>query len=300
MASVYDCERASPEPVDLLVVEGALATPALRAAFADPAWPRRLVEGMRLPEGHDWLFTARLAGPREDRRLRPEDLGLISAAAGIAAPARGNVRCTWWIRRYDELRSTDGDLDFFRRMQAAGGHGDPIAGAIVDALCALLAAAAAGGGALLVEQLTVILAKDAGDGLQTLTPFLHADEYYGRRETAIASLTEDGWSRQGGALFLPALRMANLDRRGRFDLARVKGELGDELVVTPRSGDVLIYDGMRMPDGSVDRGRGVPHVSADVPGESARLVVLMRHATPGARGRVRRSRGGPGTHRSAR
>lgn len=281
LASVYDFEHASSKPVDLLVVEGALATSALRAAFADPAWPLRLVEGMRLPEGHGWLFTSRLAGPRADRRLCPADLGLISTAAGIASPARGNIRCTWWIRRYDERRSTDGDLGFFQRMQAAGGHADPIAGAIVDALCDLLAAAAAGGGALLVEQLTVILAKDAGDGLQTLTPFLHADEYYGRRETAIASLTEDGWSRQGGALFLPALRMADLDPRGRFDLARVESDLGDELVVTPGSGDVLIYDGMRMPDGSVDRGRGVPHVSADVPGQSARLVVLMRHAAPG-------------------
>jgi hypothetical protein len=78
--------------------------------------------------------------------------------------------------------------------------------------------------------------------------------------------------------------MADLDPRGRFDLARVESDLGDELVVTPGSGDVLIYDGMRMPDGSVDRGRGVPHVSADVPGQSARLVVLMRHAAPGGPG----------------
>lgn len=238
LASVYDFERVSPEPIDFLVAEGALATPAVRAAFANPAWPLRLIEGMSLPEGHSWLFTGRRARLSDDRRLVPGDLDLIAAAAGIASPARGNVRCTWWIRRYDERRSTDGDLDFFQRMQAAGTHADPIAEAIVDALSGLLAAAAAGGGALLVEQLTMVLAKDPCDGLQTLTPFPHADEYYGRRETAIASLTEDGWSRQGGTLFLPAMRMSDLDRCGRYDLARVDSDLSDQLIVTPGSGDV--------------------------------------------------------------
>ena len=282
MASLYAFECASPAAVDLLVVEGALATPALRVALGDPSWPKRIVEGLRLPEGHRWLFTGRPGESGDDQRLVPGDLELISAAAGTAGPPRGSIRCTWWIRRYDERRSTDGDLDFFARMQAAGGQVDPVADAIIAALSDLLVAAAACGGTLLVEQLTVILAKDPGARLRTLTPTLHADEYYGRRETAIASLTEDGWSRRGGALFLPALRMAELEARGRFELARVESELAGELVVTPGSGDLLIYDGMRGPDGMVDRRQGVPHISADVPGQSARLVVLMRHALPGA------------------
>lgn len=280
LSDLYGFDQNSPDAADILVLEGALATPELLEAFSDSSWAAELVEGLPLPDGHHWLFTGRPGEDKDDTMLAPGDLDLIVAASGLTSAPSGNVRCTWWIRRYDAQHLSDGDASFFTRMLATGGHNCPIGDALVAALQSLLTRAAAAGGAFLVEQVTVVLAKDASRRLRTLTPKLHADEYYGRRQTAISSLTEAGWSRRGGALFLPERRMADLDRLGSFDLDRIDSELASEVVITPQSGDVMIYDGMRSTDGAVDRHLGVPHISADVPGQSARLVVLMRHIGP--------------------
>ncbi|MQX38095.1 hypothetical protein [Roseospira navarrensis] len=281
LADLYALDRARRP--DLLVLAGGLAGPGVPEALTRPDWPLRLVTGLRLPEAHPWLFAgeAERATPEQHRALGPGDLERLARAAGLDGAARGNVRCTWWIRRYDDAPdSAAGSLAFFRDLLTAQETGD-LPAALLAALVDLLAAAEACGAALFVEQVTIILAKDPGDGLTTLTPLLHADEYYGPRQTAIASLTEPGWSRRGGALFLPTRRMCDLDALGPLDLDGVDRRLSDGPIVTPGSGDVMIYDGMIGPDGVTDRGRGVPHLSADRAGDSARLVVLMRHVPPG-------------------
>lgn len=168
-------------------------------------------------------------------------------------------------------------------MRAVHGRlrpGPSIARALLDRLIELLASASECGGQLLVEQLTIIVAKDAAEPLRTLTPLLHADEYYGPRETAISSLCESGWSRYGGALFLPTCRMSDFAEAGPVDMQRLTSGLTKEPVVMPGTGDVLFYDGMNGKDGTTAPSRGVPHISADVAGASSRLVILMRHFPP--------------------
>jgi hypothetical protein len=50
--------------------------------------------------------------------------------------------------------------------------------------------------------------------------------------------------------------------------------------LTIMNGEVAIYDGCRGWDGKKDLTKGVPHISGDEPGKSARLLILMRHAMP--------------------
>lgn len=280
--SLYDEDLFSDrtEPLTLLVVEGALANGDVRRHFADPRWPLDLITGMAFPPDHYWRFAER---QDLERPLDPGDLGRIAAACGIDGRPGGNVRCTWWIRRYDERVSLDGGLEWFSRVLARQTAVAGIARSILTAIVGLLSSVREGGGEILVEQLTIILAKDPADELRTLTPHLHADEYYGHRETAICSLLEEGWNPHGGTLFLPTRRMADLDALGTFDVGRIERELSGEPILTPASGDVLIYDGMIGSDGRIDRRLGVPHISADVPGRSARLVMLMRHRNPVSR-----------------
>ena len=284
MASLYaslGVPHREPE-ADLLVLRGALSNAEIDGHFGSPAWPLTLVRSLPLPTDEDWLFNygGAEASPDVDPGLTPEDITRIERAAGIAGPPSGNVRCTWWIRRYDQNASGRGDLRYLRAVHGRLLPGPSFARALLDRLIELLASASECGGELLVEQLTIIVAKDAAEPLRTLTPLLHADEYYGPRETVISSLCESGWSRYGGALFLPTCRMTDFAEAGPVDMQRLTSGLTKEPVVRPGSGDVLFYDGMKGKDGTTDPSRGVPHISADVAGASSRLVILMRHVPP--------------------
>lgn len=267
---------------DLLILEKGLWSRSLAAAFGKHSWPIDLVETLPLPEGHHWMFAqSDSQDPTgHDPPLDAIGLGALRAAAGLEGPARGNVRCTWWIRPYDRRTSSDGDAKFFDRIADGSERLGPVTQALIDAIQGLQTATADAGGSLLVEQITIILAKDASAPLATLNPRLHADEYYGRRETAIAALLERGWSPWGGAMFLPTLRMSDLDSAGHVGLDDLDAVAAGAPVLVPGSGDVLLYDGMIGPDGQMDRRLGTPHISADVAGRSARLVVLMRHTPP--------------------
>ena len=152
--------------------------------------------------------------------------------------------------------------------------------AITHGLLQLSTEAATCGAGIIIEQLSIILSKSTAAQTRTLTPHVHADEYYGRRETAIASLLESGCNPAGGTLFLPTQRMAALAPRGPVDITEIDGKLAGMPLMASRSGDVCIYDGMLTPSGEKDPHLGVPHVSADIQGRSARLVVLMRHRSP--------------------
>ncbi|MCT4334397.1 hypothetical protein MU516_16160 [Paracoccus sp. YLB-12] len=283
IGALYSADAAaSGARPDLLILEKGLWSPSLAAAFATPAWSIDLVETLPLPKGHHWMFArSDSQDPTgHDPPLDETGLGALRAAAGLEAPARGNVRCTWWIRPYNRRTSSNGDAKFFDRI-AEGGEGlRPVTRALLDAIRGLQTATADAGGSLLVEQITIVLAKDASAPLATLTPRLHADEYYGRRETAIAALLERGWSPWGGAMFLPTLRMSDLGCAGPVGLDELDAVAAGAPVLVPGTGDVLLYDGMIGPDGQVDRRLGTPHISADVAGRSARLVVLMRHMSP--------------------
>lgn len=267
---------------DVLVWPGALATRQICSFFDRSEWPLELLSSLILPEDEDWLFAH--SDDADQSRPRPglteSDLSRIAKAAGVEQAPCGNFRCTWWIRRYDQTDEHSGSIAYFQSVQQRLQPGPSLGRALIERLIDVLTAAHTNGGDLLVEQLTLIVAKDEARPLRTLTPRLHADEYYGARETAISSICETGWSRQGGALFLPTCRMSDFAGVGPIDMKRLRAGVTSEPVMGSDSGDLLIYDGMRMADGTVDRGQGVPHISSDVLGESARLVVLMRHRPP--------------------
>lgn len=282
--SLYAFDAQSPATArrDLLVIKRAMTDEELDEHFISSGWPVALLLSMTLPAGEAWLFT-HSDTPEQAKgapKLETDDIRHIERAAGHSAPPSGNIRCTWWIRRYDERASSKGDLAYFTALRETLRPRRSLAHALVDRLVDLLSAAKRAGGGLLIEQITIIIAKDATSPLKTLTPHLHADEYYGPRETAICSIFEAGWSRYGGTLFLPTRRMSDFAGTRTIDMQRLKSEFEDTPIVAPGSGDVLVYDGMKAPGGGTDPTRGLPHISADIPGQSARLVILMRHHPP--------------------
>jgi hypothetical protein len=205
----------------------------------------------------------------------------VSAAAAINGSPSRNAHVTLELRTYEERASEIGGHSWWRERLAKVGESNAFGLAFATALLGLHARAEDAGSELFVEQLSIILAKDPMTPLATLTPTLHSDMYYGVRETAITSLLERGYDQMGGAMYIPARNMAELWSMRPIMLNKIELELSAEHVVQTGSGDVLIYDGMIGPDGVRRPQNGIPHISSDVPGKSARLAILMHHRRRG-------------------
>jgi hypothetical protein len=89
---------------------------------------------------------------------------------------------------------------------------------------------------------------------------------------------EDGFNPNGGAMFLPTCIMAELDPLRPITMDKLRSDFAAVPILATRTGDMFIFDGMIDRHGASDRTNGVPHVSADIPGESARLAILLYHA----------------------
>lgn len=274
-----DKARGAGNGARLLCLRRGLHSNALVRAMSNPSWALCLIQEF-MPLGEmGWLISTTAM---EDRPLLPSDFSLIYRATGANDTPDGNVRCTWPIRRYDDRQSQSGGLEWAEALLHLNAAREGIGQHLMSALHQLMAAAREEGAEFYVEQISIVIAKDAHSKNTCLTPRLHADEYYGHRGAAIASLLERGWSENGGTWFLPTCHMSGYTDGDSIKPEAVKSaQFNDVPVVHTNSGDVCIYDGMRDAAGKVNPSRGLPHISGDLPGESSRLVVLMNHARPG-------------------
>jgi hypothetical protein len=262
----------------LLCLSHGLHSNALARAMSTPSWALNLIQELTPLGDMGWLISTTAM---EDRPLSPSDFSLIDRASGVNGKPEGNVRCTWPIRRYDDRQSRSGGLEWMEARLHPNATRGGIAQHLLRATHRLMAAATEDGAEFHVEQISIVLAKDAQSTNTCLTPRLHADEYYGHREAAIASLLERGWSENGGTWFLPTCYMTKYPDGDSIKPEDVtSARFTDVPVVHTNSGDVCIYDGMQDAAGKAKASRGLPHISGDLPGESSRLVVLMNHAGP--------------------
>lgn len=266
--------RHGKEKARLLCLMQGLHSRELQSFMNGCTWPVELIANTVLPVGEYWMITPGNSVPRP---LAENDLQDVIQAAGIGSPPRGNIRCTWSLRKYSERESQKGGLEWISSLYEANHDAAGPIKPLLKALINLLHEARCHGAALFVEQFTAVIAKDATAPNPCLTPRLHADEYYGLRETAIASLLERGWSKKGGTWFLPTNVIADYPEGDQITPVDIERKFPGVPVVCTGSGDVCFYDGMRNPDNVADPMLGVPHISADLPGESSRLVILMHH-----------------------
>lgn len=258
----------------LLVWRGALDRVALADAMLTSTWPLDLLKA--LPPGPDWPWELS-SGDMQGERRRAEIEKCVRQAAGVKGSPETNMVATLALRSYKERDSLVGGLDWWlsraRPSSPSGGFGEIFVAELID----LLERARSAQSELYVEQISVILAKDPGAPLASLTPTLHSDSYYGRRESAIVSLLESGWDSHGGAMFMPTCTMEALWSLRPLGVEKILQELPDRPLLMTNSGDVAIYDGMIGPDDVARPSNGIPHISSDRAGESARIAILMLH-----------------------
>lgn len=277
VASLYRADRESGGGASLLCLEAGLHSTALDAALAAADWALELVSSLVRSYGSAWLFAQ---DHQRENAMRAEDLPLLRGALGLDAAPRGNVRLTWSIRTYRDRDQNLGGSQWLEGLMAANWNAPPIARALAQALAGLAGNVRSAGGELFVEQISVLISKDGRLPTRALTPSLHADEYYGRRQSAIATLAEAGWDEHGATIFFPTLSPRELGSEWRMPGELVDATFPAAPRYVPSSGDVVIYDGMQDEHGRKQADRGVPHISGDLPGRSSRLVVLMRHRAP--------------------
>lgn len=263
----------------LTAVLGALLTPSLVRMMSDPTWPLDLLVGSRLDAHQYWSISR---GGVEECALRPQHLALVRKAAGVDDAPSGNLRLTWSIRKYAERDKWLGSSPWLKTVLGRCLTQRSIFAEILSRLAYLSEVALAAGAELFIEQLTVVLAKDSSASNPCLTPRLHADEYYGYRQTAVASLLEKGWSVDGGTWFLPTITMRDIPDGDQVNPEQILSRFPNTPIVATGNGDLCIYDGMRDITGEMRHELGTAHISGDIPGRSSRLVVLMHHQPPEA------------------
>ena len=263
------------QPPSLLVWRGALFDPAIERAMTKASWPLEILAAF--PKMSGWNWEAQRAGSAERLTQWPEILDVVSKACGATAQPSGNLTLTLQLRSYEEKDWQVGGYSWWLEQRNRFVVSESWVDTFFDRLLKMLGAVQSIQLDFYVEQISIILAKDPNDLLSTLTPTMHSDMYYGSRETALCSLAETGFSRYEGTLFAPTIRMDALEPHRPIDLDKMWQILGDAPVIEARSGDVILYDGMIGPDGVAHAKNGVPHISSDQPGQSSRLLILMRN-----------------------
>jgi hypothetical protein len=270
-------ELSDEANADLLVWKNAISNPEIASAMSQPDWPNRLLSGLSNDKGWSWTIKSSLNTETERAWSWGELMECTANAAGVNGNPVGNVAVTLTVREYEEKASGVGGFEWWRDRLEKNLCGDPYVEAFLAQLTHILKETQATGLNLHVEQISIILSKDAASPVATLTPTLHSDMYYGVRETALVSLTETGTTGFSGTLFAPTVRMDSLEAERPIDVHKMLRLLESQPIVEARSGDLLLYSGMIGPDGAVLTANGVPHISPDLPGHSARVVILMRN-----------------------
>jgi hypothetical protein len=266
--------RSAVRETRLTAAVGAFLTPPLASLMASPSWPLDLLTGSALGAGQFWSISR---GGVEEEIVDTQHTSLVRKAAGVDGPPASNLRLTWSIRKYAERDNWLGSLGWVETAAERNNDREGLPTALLHRLCQLFSIARAAGAEFFLEQITIILAKDPSLPNPCLTPRLHADEYYGRRETAVVSLLEEGWSADGGTWFMPTLTMRDIGDGDQITPERIRDWYPVTPIVATGNGDLCIYDGMRNADGIMSPDLGVPHISGDIPGASSRLVVLLHH-----------------------
>jgi hypothetical protein len=274
-ADLVGTMRGPDESWRLMIWRGAFDNPVIHGAMSRADWPMRLVSAMAL--GRDWPWRAEKGsyGPVDSQS---EALEALTSSSGANGAVQRNLLLTLKIREFDDRSSEIGGLDWWKSRVVRLRGSDEFPLSLVKQIISVLSELHRLGADVFVEQLSIVLNKDIDEPLCSITPNVHTDAYAGKWGASVSSLLEDGLNPNGGALFLPTCNMTELDPMRPITVEKLSSELETVPALSTRTGDMFVFDGMIDRTGGSDRSNGVPHVSADAQGTSARLAILMYHA----------------------
>ena len=271
-------KEASIDPASapsLVVWRGALVDPLIDEGMKKSDWIIRVLSS--LADTPTWRWETQHSAHNDTLTDRAEILRLTRLASGIDDKPQGNLVTTLNIRTYQNAASDIGGFTWWQEHNQNSGIQDQFVKTVFGGIETMLGRVRKAGADFYVEQVALITAKDSNSPAATLTPTLHSNEFYGFRETALVSLLEYGHNPFGGTVFVPTMKMKQLEQHRPISIHKLIELVPDAPIVKSNSGDIAYYDGMIGQDGVASMANGIPHISPDLPGVSSRAVILMRN-----------------------
>ncbi len=259
------------ENIKLLVWEGALHSPEIENLFSNALWPEKILDTFRIENGWDWKVKHGLP----DTEHSPSEIHeLVRLASGTYGNPAGNVHLALKIREYADTSSPLGGL-FWWEDKAAQVTQDSEGSAVYQKLCQVLQEASQTGWNLFVEGISITIAKDGNKASYSPTSTLHSDRHHKPMQAGVCSIKEDGFE-LGGTLLLPNTKMSQFPEDVDLTFENISPLIQDKPAVLSESYDLHVFGGLKDEFENVHNDNGLPHISRDPPGKSARLIFLFR------------------------
>lgn len=260
-------------PPSVLIWDQAFGDPAISRLLEQTNWPLQVLAA--LPQENGWKWRIRDKDYTGDHNASDIERRIYNAA-GIASAASLNTHIVLEVRDYYDLTSDVGGVLWWKDHQPSI-NDNAYASVIYHKIYDILATSHQLGASLCVEEISIILNKNPDLDSVTLTNALHSDRCYGSKEAAICTIAEKGFSQQGGTILMPDRNMNEFMQYPTITLEMLESLVGDSHAIASESGDLYLFDGQIGKDSVTNVSNGVPHISGDIPGQSARLVIMMRN-----------------------
>ncbi len=261
--------RANDKNTKLIIWERAMHSPEIVGLFSNSLWPQKILDTFPVENGWDWKIDN--GKPKDEPPNIPE---LIKLASGAYGNPTGNLHLSLKIRNYDDRSSPLGGLSWWKdKAKSLNPNSEALT--VYEKLCHVLQSASQNGWDLFVEGISITIAKDKQESSYSPTSTLHSDRHHKAMEAGVCSIKEKGFE-SGGTLSLPNKKMSDFSEDIDLTFENINPTTQDEPAILSESYDLHLFGGLRDEFGAVNNSNGLPHISRDPPGGSARLILLFR------------------------
>jgi len=269
---------AKADAAELIVWERALYSPEIEKLFSDNLWPQKILDTFSIDNGWEW--KTKNIGEKDAQALSSEEtLRLVKQASGVEGAASGNLHLSLKIREYKDTDSPLGDLAWWEGKFSQINK-DTEGMAVYNQLCQFLRECKKANWNMTLEGISLTIAKDASNVSYSPTSTLHSDRHHRPMEAGVCSLKEAGFD-AGGTLLFPHTKMSDYPEDIDLTFENITPLVDGKPGILSESYDVFMFGGLKDRADNVHNDNGLPHISRDPSGQSARLIFLLRNQHQG-------------------
>lgn len=269
---------AKADAAELIVWERALYSPEIEKLFSDNLWPQKILETFSIQNGWEWK-TKNIGDQPAQALSSEETLRLVKQASGVDGVPNGNLHLSLKIREYQDTDSPLGDIAWWEE-KASQLNKDTEGMAVYNKLCEFLRECKKANWNMTLEGVSLIIAKDTSSASYSPTSTLHSDRHHRPMEAGVCSLKEAGFD-AGGTLLFPHTKMSDYPEDIDLTFENITPLVDSKPAILSDSYDVFMFGGLKDQFNNVDNKNGLPHISRDPAGQSARLIFLLRNQHQG-------------------
>lgn len=268
----------SVDAAELIVWEKAFYSPEVEELFSNNLWPEKILETFSIKNGWHWK-TQNQVGKTAEELSDADTLKLVQSASGVLGKPAGNLHLSLKIREYSDTDSPLGDLAWWEEKGKTIEKDTPGV-AVYNQLCQFLRECKKAGWNMTLEGVSLTIAKDESGPSFSPTSTLHSDRHHRPMEAGVCSIKEAGFD-AGGTLSFPQTKMSDYPEDRDLTFENISPLVEKRSAILSESYDVFMFGGLKDRFNNVHNDNGLPHISRDPSGQSARLIFLLRNQHQG-------------------